>query len=57
MLGASLGRSGMLFVNHCTWGHILSESARVLELRREELLNSEELSALDGKGYPEGVII
>ncbi|MBF8302651.1 MAG: hypothetical protein HW396_932, partial [Candidatus Dadabacteria bacterium] len=26
-------------------------------LRREELLNSEELSALDGKGYPEGVII
>jgi len=47
----------MLFVNHCTWGHILSESARVLELRRGDLLNSEELAALDGKVSPEGVII
>jgi len=55
--GGTLTLGGMLFVNRSTWGHILLEVARVLELRREELLNSEELAALDGKGYPEGVII
>jgi hypothetical protein len=47
----------MLFVNRCTWAHVLAEAARILGLAREELLTSEELSALDGKASPEGVIV
>ena len=48
---------GMLFVNRCTWAHILAETARVLEPSREVLLTSEELSVLEGRAAPEGVII
>jgi len=55
--GGTLTVPGMLFVNRCTWGHILGETARLLGLPREELLTSEELDALDGKASPEGVII
>jgi len=28
----------MLFVNRCTWAHILDEAARLLSISREELL-------------------
>jgi phosphoketolase len=55
--GGTLTLAGMLFVNRSTWGHILLESARVLEIPREKLLSSQELSALDCKTPPEGVII
>jgi phosphoketolase len=55
--GGTLTLGGMLFVNRSTWGHILLEAARVLELPRERLLSSKELSVLDGKVSPEGVII
>jgi hypothetical protein len=46
----------MLFVNRCTWAHILAESARVLALSQKELLDSKELGALNGKVSPEGII-
>lgn len=55
--GGTLTVTGMLFVNRCTWAHIVDESARLLNLPREELLTSEEVAALDGKASPEGVII
>ena len=55
--GGTLTTSGMLFVNRCTWAHILAEAARVLDIPRQELLTSEEMTALDGKVSPEGVII
>lgn len=55
--GGTLTTSGMLFVNRCTWAHVLNEAARLLEIPREELLASEELAALDGRAAPEGVII
>jgi phosphoketolase len=55
--GGTLTVAGMLFVNRCTWAHLLEESARVLSLPRKELLTKEELAALDGKASPEGVII
>jgi hypothetical protein len=43
----------MLFVNRCTWGHILLEVARVLGLIQEELQTSGELAAWCGKAFPE----
>ncbi|MCJ7521183.1 MAG: xylulose 5-phosphate 3-epimerase [Dehalococcoidia bacterium] len=55
--GGTLTVSGMLFVNRCTWAHILQEAASLINIQREELLTQEELTALDGKATPEGVII
>ncbi len=55
--GGTLTVPGMLFVNRCTWAHILEQVARLLSMPREELLVTEELEALDGKASPEGMII
>jgi phosphoketolase len=54
--GGTLNVPGMLFVNRCNRGHILLEVARVLGLVQEELLTPEELSALKGKTWPEGIL-
>jgi hypothetical protein len=54
--GGTLNVPGMLFVNRCTWAHILLEVGRVLGTLQEELLTSEEIAALSGKVSPEGVI-
>lgn len=48
--GGTLNVPGMLFVNRCTWTHILDEVATVLRMRREEILTAEEISILDGGG-------
>jgi phosphoketolase len=55
--GGTLTIAGMLFVNACTWAHVLQRAARMLGLAREGLLTAEELAVLDGKAPPEGVII
>jgi len=55
--GGTLTVPGMLFVNRCTWAHILHEAARLLDIPREELLASQEVAALDGQASPEGVIV
>ncbi|HSW57320.1 MAG TPA: hypothetical protein VLH15_02855 [Dehalococcoidales bacterium] len=55
--GGTLNVPGMLFVNRCSWAHILEETARVLAAPREALLTAPELAAIDGKSRPEGVII
>jgi len=55
--GGTLTVPGMLFVNRCTWAHILAAAAGVLELPREDLLTPEETAALDGEASPEGVIV
>jgi len=55
--GGTLTVDGMLFVNRCTWAHILKEAADILKLPREELLSKEELASLDGRASPHGVII
>jgi hypothetical protein len=47
----------MLFVNHCTWAHILGEVAHLLTIPREELLTSQEQAVLDGRLSPKGVVI
>ena len=54
--GGTLNVPGMLFVNRCTWAHILLEVTRVLGILQKELLTSEELAALSGKSSPEGIL-
>ncbi|MDY6917700.1 MAG: xylulose 5-phosphate 3-epimerase [Chloroflexota bacterium] len=55
--GGTLTVPGMLFVNRCTWAHIVAETARLLDVPREGLFSGEELAALDGRANPEGVLI
>lgn len=55
--GGTLTTPGLLFVNRCSWAHILEESARVLNISREAFITTEEQAALDGQASPEGVII
>ena len=54
--GGTLDVDGLLFVNGCSWAHVLAAVARVLELPRERLLESDELHALDHRRSPDGVI-
>ncbi|MDP2968800.1 MAG: xylulose 5-phosphate 3-epimerase, partial [Deltaproteobacteria bacterium] len=54
--GGTLNVPGMLFVNRCTWAHILLEVGRVLGMLQEELLTSEEFAALSRKVSPEGIL-
>ncbi|MFQ6019601.1 MAG: xylulose 5-phosphate 3-epimerase, partial [Dehalococcoidia bacterium] len=55
--GGTLSVAGLLFVNRCSWAHVLSEAARVLNLPREDVLTPQELAALDGRASPEGVVV
>jgi phosphoketolase len=55
--GGTLTTPGMLFVNRCTWAHILLEVAGLLSLPPDRLLDSHEQSALNGRLSPEGVVI
>lgn len=55
--GGTLEHEGMLFINRCTWGHALLETARILNLSRDELLSAEEQAALAGQRSPHRVII
>jgi phosphoketolase len=55
--GGTLTPAGMLFVNGCTWAHILAESARLLNVAREDLLTVQELAAIEGQICPEGVVV
>ncbi|MBI2860375.1 MAG: xylulose 5-phosphate 3-epimerase [Chloroflexi bacterium] len=54
--GGTLTTPGMLFANRCTWAHVLTESARLLEIPEEGLLTERELAALHGRLSPEGVV-
>jgi phosphoketolase len=54
--GGTLNTSGILFVNRCSWCHILTEVAEVLGLAPDDILTGEEMAALDGKMSPEGII-
>jgi phosphoketolase len=55
--GGTLDVNGLMFINRCTWAHILLETARVLALSREELLTADELAALEGKAVPELILV
>jgi phosphoketolase len=55
--GGTLDVGGMMFVNRCTWAHIVREAARMLDVPAEQWLTGEEIAALDGRRSPHGVII
>jgi phosphoketolase len=54
--GGTLGLDGMLFVNRCSWAHCVDAVAGLLGVDRRQLLEREELEALDRQRSPEGVI-
>jgi hypothetical protein len=54
--GGTLNTAGMLFVNRCTWAHIVAEAVRLLGLVGEKFLSPEEWEALAGKRSPEGIM-
>jgi hypothetical protein len=54
--GGTLNTAGMLFVNRCTWAHIVAEVVRLLDLADEDLLSPEEWAALQGKHPPAGIV-
>ncbi|HEY7494014.1 MAG TPA: xylulose 5-phosphate 3-epimerase [Candidatus Tectomicrobia bacterium] len=55
--GGTLNTPGMLFVNRCTWAHIVAEVGRLLDPAGNGLLRPEEWAALEGKRTPEGILI
>lgn len=55
--GGTLDAGGMMFVNHCTWAHIVQQAARLLDIAPESLLSAEEIAALAGQRSPHEVII
>ena len=55
--GGTLQASGMLFVNRCTWAHVLVQVAEALGISRDDLLTTDELEAIDGKASPEGRVV
>jgi hypothetical protein len=55
--GGTLNTAGMLFVNRCTWVHIVAEVACLLDLAQEDLLSPEERATLEGKQAPAGGVI
>lgn len=55
--GGTLNTPGMLFRNRCTWAHAVETVAGLLELPREQLLQDDELQALDARRSPHGAII
>lgn len=54
--GGTLDTTGMLFANRCSWAHIVEQSAAVMGMTREQLLDTPELDALDGKAPAHGPI-
>ena len=55
--GGTLNTFGMLFVNKCTWAHILAEAARLLYFGVDRLLSPEEIAALSGKTPPHALLV
>ncbi len=55
--GGTLNVRGLLYVNQCTWAHVIEAVSMVSEIKREYLLTAKEMAVLDGQANPEGVII
>ncbi|OAD16536.1 xylulose 5-phosphate 3-epimerase [Achromobacter insolitus] len=50
--GGTLDLPGMLFANRCTWAHAVDAAAAVAGWRREDVLDTPRLLAIDGRGNP-----
>lgn len=54
--GGTLDTAGMLFVNRLSWAHILRAAARSLEFDLKQVLDVDEIAALEGRRSPQGVL-
>ena len=55
--GGTLDVSGLLYVNHATWAHVLRALARVEGGDEGRYLSADERAALDGERNPTGIIV
>ena len=51
--GGTLDVRGMLFANRCTWAHLMTSAAGLLETPVEALLTEAEIAAVSGRGDPQ----
>lgn len=54
--GGTLDVPGLLFVNRCTWAHVIDAAAHVMGVPRALLLANDELAAIDGRGAPDTLL-
>jgi phosphoketolase len=55
--GGTLDVEGLLFVNGCTWAHVLRALARIHDTEPARYLTEREREALEGRRHPAGVVI
>ncbi|MEO6030216.1 MAG: xylulose 5-phosphate 3-epimerase [Candidatus Binatia bacterium] len=55
--GGTLDVGGLLWINHCTWAHVLRATARVAALDEATMLTADERAALDGRCNPTGIVV
>lgn len=53
--GGTLDTPGMLFVNRLSWGHIVRVAAHSLHLSPQDVLDSAEIDALEGRINPQSI--
>lgn len=54
--GGTLDVSGMLFANGCTWAHIVEAAVAVTGIALSDVLNDQEIAAIEGHGDPHVVM-
>jgi len=54
--GGTMDVPGLMFANRCTWAHVVEAAAGVLGLDRAQLLDAQELAAIDGAGNPTTIL-
>jgi phosphoketolase len=54
--GGTFTTAGMLFVNHQSWAHCLEACADLLGIAKKKLLTAEEISVLEHRKSPHGII-
>ncbi len=54
--GGTLNVEGLLFVNECSWAHVLAETARLYDVPLNDLLAEHEMDALERRRSPAGII-
>jgi phosphoketolase len=55
--GGTFDAFGMLYANQCTWGHIVARAGEAIGHSAEELLDSEQFDAVQGRGDPESPLV
>jgi phosphoketolase len=55
--GGTLSIAGLMYINRCTWAHVIAKCAEVMDADVSDLLSAEELDAISGRRSPHGVVI